>query len=354
MLKTEYKVIGVMSGTSLDGVDLVSVTFNFNIVWKFTIHQTTTIGYNDYWLNILKNLIDFSIEELHGIDKNFTSYLAEFIKDFINEFKIKDIDAICSHGHTALHQPDKRLTYQIGNLPNIADLLNQRVVCDFRIQDVELSGQGAPLVPIGDQLLFPQYDYCLNLGGFANISTKINNIRIAYDICPINIVLNHYVTQFGLDYDDEGKIASAGKINSNLLDRLNALEFYRLNFPKSLGLEWVNNEVFPLIDSYNLSVKDVLRTFVEHIAIQVSNEINNKVNANVLITGGGVYNLFLVQQIQRFTKNKIVIPSNEIIEYKESLIFGFLGVLKLRNEVNCLSSVTGATKDHCTGKIFHP
>ncbi|RLD25838.1 MAG: anhydro-N-acetylmuramic acid kinase, partial [Bacteroidetes bacterium] len=178
MLKTEYKVIGIMSGTSLDGVDLVYATFSFNEAWQFLIHYTETIPYEKYWLDILGRLISISKDELKYIDEKYTSYLTNIIKDFIEKFDIKDIDAVCSHGHTALHQPEKGLTYQIGNLPNIANLLNQRVVCDFRKQDVELGGQGAPLVPIGDQLLFHKYDYCLNLGGFANISTEINNTRI--------------------------------------------------------------------------------------------------------------------------------------------------------------------------------
>ena len=354
MLKTEYKVIGVMSGTSLDGVDLVYVTFNFNTVWRFSIHKTSTISYNKHWLDVLESLITLSQDELKQIDENYTLYLAKIINNFIDENNIKQVDAICSHGHTALHQPDNSLTYQIGNLPNIADLLNQIVVCDFRVQDVELDGQGAPLVPIGDKLLFSQYDYCLNLGGFANISTEINNKRIAYDICPVNNVLNYYVKQLGLDYDDEGKIASTGKVNKELLSRLNALEFYKQDFPKSLGFEWVNDIAISLIDSFKLPIKDILRTFVEHIAIQISQEIETKSKASVLITGGGVFNLFLLQKIESYSNNDIVIPSKKIIEYKEALIFGFLGVLKLRNEVNCLNSVTGATKDHSTGKIFHP
>jgi anhydro-N-acetylmuramic acid kinase len=354
MIKTEYKVIGVMSGTSLDGVDLVCVRFYFNKNWKFSIYETATIPYNKYWLDILKRLVDFTLDGLKNIDEDYTIYLANLIKDFIEKFDIRDIDAVCSHGHTALHQPEKCLSYQIGNLPNIANLLNQKVVCDFRKQDVELGGQGAPLVPLGDHLLFPKYDFCLNLGGFANISTKMNNSRIAYDICPINIVLNHYVRQLDLDYDDEGKIASTGNVNDELLHQLNALKYYKNDYPKSLGLEWVKTNIITLIDSFSISINDILRTFVEHIAMQISKEINIKVKASVLITGGGVFNLFLIQQIQSYTTNKIVIPSKEIIEYKEALIFGFLGVLRLRNEVNCLSSVTGANRHHSTGEIFYP
>ena len=354
MLKEKYRIIGVMSGTSLDGIDLIYATFSFDGVWKFSIYNTTTIAYNNYWLNVLGNLVSFSREELKSADENYTVYLASIINNFIKEFNILEIDAICSHGHTALHQPEIGLTYQIGNLPNIAKLINQIVICDFRVQDVELGGQGAPLVPIGDQLLFPEYDYCLNFGGFANISAEVNNKRIAYDICPVNIVLNHYVKQLGYDYDDEGKIASAGKINSELLHQLNTLSYYKQGYPKSLGLEWVKIKIFSLIDAFNLSIKDVLRTYVEHIAIQISNEINIKKEASVFITGGGVFNLFLIERIKGYSINKIIIPSKEIIDYKEALIFGFLGTLKLRNEVNCLSSVTGAKKSHSSGKIYYP
>ncbi len=354
MLKTKYKVIGVMSGTSLDGVDLIYTTFNFDTIWKFSIHHSKTVAYNNYWLDILSRLVTMSEDELKSVDKKYTLYLAKIISNFIDKNNIIHIDAICSHGHTALHQPEKGFTYQIGNLPNIADLISQVVICDFRVQDLEFGGQGAPLVPIGDQMLFPQYDFCLNLGGFANISTEINNTRNAYDICPANIVLNHYVKQLGFDYDDQGKIASIGKVKKELLNRLNALEFYKQDFPKSLGFEWVKDTVIPLIDTFSISIEDILRTFIEHIAIQISNEVKTKQNANVLVTGGGVYNLFLIEIIQSYTNNKIVIPSKEIIEYKEALIFGLLGVLKLRNEVNCLSSVTGAKQDHSAGKIFHP
>ena len=354
MLMKRYKVIGVMSGTSLDGVDLVYATFSLDNIWQFSIHHAITVSYNASWIKILERLVTFSEVELKKIDEDYTIYLSKLIRDFIKQYDIKNVDAICTHGHTALHKPEEELTYQIGNLQSIAKLVNRVVVCDFRIQDVVFGGQGAPLVPMGDQLLFSQYDYCLNLGGFANISTEMNSQRIAYDICPVNIVLNHYVKQLGFDYDDKGKIASTGKINSDLLHQLNALKFYKQDYPKSLGLEWVNDHIFPLIDSFNLSIKDTLRTFIEHIAIQISKEISIEKDTSILITGGGVFNKFLIETIRNYTKSRIIIPSKEIIEYKEALIFGLLGILRLRNEVNCLSSVTGAKKDHSSGKIFRP
>tara|TARA_R110000868_G_scaffold96107_1_gene264334 strand:- start:5106 stop:6170 length:1065 start_codon:yes stop_codon:yes gene_type:complete len=353
MIKSEYKIIGVMSGTSLDGIDLVYASYKFFNSWDFEIIHSETLPYDNFWVEILKDLISLSEPELKQIDIEYTSYLAYKIKDFIIKNNISDIDAICSHGHTALHRPNKMLTYQIGNLPILASLLHHRVVCDFRVQDVKLGGQGAPLVPVGDDLLFSKFDYCLNLGGFANISTTFNKERIAYDICPVNIVLNAYVKQMGLDFDDKGNMASKGKINNELLKQLNELDFYKETHPKSLGLEWVKDFIFPLMDSFQLEVKDILRTFIEHIAIQISNELNNNKESSVLVTGGGVYNDFLFDSIKTYTNNAIIKPTKDIIEFKEALIFGFLGVLKLRGENNCLKSVTGAKYDHSSGVIFH-
>jgi anhydro-N-acetylmuramic acid kinase len=354
MMKNEYKVIGVMSGTSLDGIDLVYVKFQFDKIWKFSIIHSETVNYELHWIEKLKSLVLNSLEELKKIDIQYTSYLSIKIQAFIDKYQINQIDAVCSHGHTALHQPNKGLTYQIGNQPQIAEILNETVVCDFRVQDVEYAGQGAPLVPIGDKLLFSEYDFCLNLGGFANLSTDFDGRRIAYDVCPVNIVLNKYVKQLGFDYDDEGRIASEGAINKELLNKLNNLAFYKANYPKSLGLEWVGLNVFPLIDSFHLEVKDVLKTFVEHLAIQISTELNKKNTISVLATGGGVYNTYLFKRLEYYTSSSIKIPEKSLIDFKEAVIFGFLGVLKLRNEINCLQSVTGAKQDHSSGKIYLP
>lgn len=347
-----------MSGTSLDGVDLAYVTFTKAHQWEFKIHVAETISYSDDWLRILKQLLHFNLNELKQIDADYTLLLSDIIKNFVAKCEeipaFAGIDAVCSHGHTALHQPEKGLTYQIGNLPTLAKLIQQTVVCDFRVADVALGGQGAPLVPIGDALLFSKYDFCLNLGGFANISTDMNGERIAYDICPVNIVLNHYIQPLGWSYDDKGKIASAGTIHQELLDKLNGLEFYKKTPPKSLGIEWVVNQIFPLIDSFQLPTADILRMFTEHIAIQIASEINTKQNATVLITGGGAYHHFLIERLQSRSKNTLVIPDKEIVEFKEALIFGLLGVLKLRNEVNCLKSVTGAIMNHSSGKVYNP
>lgn len=354
MNKTQYRVVGVMSGTSLDGVDLVAASFSLDDgSWAYHIEAAHTEPYSAYWQAVLKDLVSQSMEDLQQIDKDYTEYLAGFIQDFIAANKLKALDAICSHGHTALHQPEKGLTYQIGNLPGLYELLQLPVVCNFRVQDVALGGQGAPLVPIGDALLFSDYDFCLNLGGFANVSTENQQQRIAYDICPVNIVLNHYVSSLGLAYDDQGQIASTGDIHQELLQHLNGLEFYKKEAPKSLGLEWVKQQVFPLINSFQLPIATVLRTFVEHIATQIATELNKAQEATVLVTGGGAYHRFLIHQIQARTSNSLVVPDKALVNFKEALVFGFLGVLKLRGAVNCLSSVTGAKQDHSSGIIFN-
>ena len=353
MIKSNYKVIAVMSGTSLDGIDIIYATYKYNKQWSFEINEAATEPYPKRWKLLLRGLSNKKMDYLQNFDEDYSAFLAEKIRIFIEIYKIEDIDFIASHGHTALHQPENQLTYQIGNRQILADLLKTKVICDFRVQDVELGGQGAPLVPIGDRLLFSDYKYCLNLGGFANISFEKDAQRIAYDICPVNIVLNHYVSKIDLEYDDKGKLALTGHVHSELLTRLNALQFYKEKPPKSVGIEWVETFVFPIINDFNLQIEDILKTFVEHVAIQISKHINEK-NTQVLVTGGGAYNDFLMSRISVYSESKIVIPESQILEFKEALIFGLLGVLKERNEINCLKSVTGAEKNHSSGKILMP
>ena len=217
---------------------------------------------------------------------------------------------------------------------------------------MQLGGQGAPLVPIGDELLFSKYDYCLNLGGFSNVSFNKNGNRIAFDISPVNTVLNFYANQLGLPFDDAGTLAKSGTVNSNLLQQLNDLDFYKTSYPKSLGMEFVNKEIVPLINSFSIAINHKLCTFVEHIAIQIA-AICTKPKAKLFITGGGAYNQFLIERLHvHLPLTEIVLPDDTTIQFKEALIFGLLGVLRLRNEINVLSSVTGAKIDHSSGNIF--
>ena len=344
--------IGLMSGTSLDGIDLAYIKMHENLYEDFRIIKAETVSYSNEWKKKLQEAINYDKKDLQILDVDYGEFLGKTLNNFIREHCISKLDFIASHGHTILHQPENGITLQIGNGQVIANVTQQKVVCDFRAQDVALGGQGAPLVPIGDRLLFTDYDYCLNLGGFANISYEENKQRIAFDICPVNIVLNYYTRKIGLEYDDEGKIASEGKINTELLIRLNELPFYQELPPKSLGLEWLQENTLPLVDKYEIDIPAILRTFVEHVAMQIGNVVKN--DATILVTGGGAFNTFLMKRIEFFAQTKIKQVSTELIDYKEALIFALLGVLKAQNKVNCLQSVTGAKKDHSSGNIFYP
>jgi anhydro-N-acetylmuramic acid kinase len=343
-----------MSGTSLDGIDLAYILFDKKDRWNFEILVAETIPYEASLEQKLREAIHYNAEKLQQLDKEYTIYLAETIEKFIKKHQINTLDAVCSHGHTILHQPENGITYQIGNLPLLGEILKnyaKSVVCDFRVQDVALGGQGAPLVPIGDELLFSEFDYCLNLGGFANVSFHQSGKRIAYDICPVNIVLNKYAKQLGFDYDDKGKLAKSGTYLLSLGEELHRLLYYKQKPPKSLGLEWVQEEIFPRLDAFKRKEIDILRTFTEHVARQLARNFN--IRSKVLVTGGGAYNDYLLERITYHKELVLVKPEPKLIDYKEALIFGFLGVLRLRDEVNCLKSVTGAQKDHSSGKIYN-
>ena len=352
MNKNEVFCIGLMSGTSLDGIDLVYVKFDKNRYKEYEIIFAETIAYADVWKGDLQKGIHFSSDKLIKLNISYGEHLGKVLLNFVDKFQIQKIDFIASHGHTILHQPANGITLQIGDGQTIANITKQKIVCDFRTQDVQLGGQGAPLVPMGDALLFSDFDYCLNLGGFSNISFQQDGKRIAFDICPVNIVLNFYANKLGFDFDASGKIASQGKINEALLERLNSLPFYQQRSPKSLGLEWVQENIFPLIDGLETDVSSVLRTFVVHVAMQISKIIYK--NNSVLITGGGVFNSYLIENIAYYSKIKISLEGEKLINFKEALIFAFLGLLKLDNQVNCLKSVTGASKNHSSGEIFYP
>lgn len=345
-----FYAIGLMSGTSLDGLDIVYVKFQKSDYANFEILLAETISYSDIWKKRLQNAINLDKNGTYVLHNEYGVFLGIKTKEFISKNNIQKLDFIASHGHTVFHQPEKGITLQVGDGEEILKATNCTVVADFRTQDVQLGGQGAPLVPIGDRLLFSGYQACVNLGGFANISYERNDLRIAFDICPVNIVMNYYSNKMGLEYDDKGALASKGTIHQGLLKELNSLTFYSKKPPKSLGLEWVQQYVFPLVDKYKLDSHNILRTFLEHVAHQISQIIQPF--DTILFTGGGVYNDFLIKRIEDIGKNNIIIPADDIINYKEALIFALLGLLKLEGQVNCLSSVTGAQKNHSSGKIF--
>ena len=340
-----------MSGTSLDAIDIALVQLVRNESWSFHVLKTKSIKYSNLWKERLLNGIKLSNNDLNNLNKDYTRFLGCAIKEFICENDINNLLAVCSHGHTILHQPDQGLTFQIGNLPDIARIIGVRTICDFRVRDVDLGGQGAPLVPIGDELLFHQYDSCLNLGGFANISSNRKGVRLAFDISPVNVVLNHFAQLLNCEYDDKGAFAKAGKLNKKVLKQLNDLPYYELSLPKSLGMEWVNTYIWDILSQIN-KLEDTLATFTEHVAIQIAKNLNE--NSRVLVTGGGAFNDFLIDRITFHSQAELIIPDRKTIEFKEALVFALLGVLRLRNENNILSSVTGASRDHSSGMIYLP
>jgi len=344
-----FHAIGLMSGTSLDGLDICFAKFEKQDSWNFEILKAETVPYSKIWEDQLRNSIHLSAEKLLELNSEYGFYLGKSVKNFIEKHQLENLDVIASHGHTVFHQPQKKFTLQIGDGRAVKLKTNLPVVYDFRSQDVLMGGNGAPLVPIGDELLFSQYDACLNLGGFSNISLKINDKRIAFDIAPVNIVLNKLVQKFNKNFDENGNLAKKGEINNELLSQLNSLDFYQQSHPKSLGIEWCNENVFPL--SQNIETVDALATFTEHVSQQISKVFNDNQLKNVLFTGGGTYNQYLIEKIKIKTATEIIIPEKEIIEYKEALIFAFMGILRLNNEINVLSSATGSSHDHSSGII---
>ena len=342
-------VVGLMSGTSLDGLDLCCVSFQFDGTWHYRILKAESVDYPPELREKLASAQTLSAQEYARLHSDYGLYLGEQVRDFLQRNQLH-ADLVASHGQTIFHQPSVRFTAQIGSGAGIAAMTGIDTVCDFRTTDVALGGQGAPLVPIGDAILFAEYDACLNLGGFSNISYAAGNKRLAYDISPVNFVLNHYAAQRGMSFDRDGNLARSGAIDDTLLARLNALPFYTQSGPKSLGREWVEAEVYPLIDSFQLPVETVLATFVEHVAMQIARHVRG---GQVLVTGGGARNVFLLERMQaQAPKVRYIVPDALTVDFKEALIFALLGALYMADLPNCLASVTGAAFDNMGGCLY--
>ena len=352
MYNNSINVIGLMSGTSLDGVDICLVSFENLDNTKYNIVFAKTFVYSKIWIKKLKESILLNKKELNKLDIEYGNLLSEYVKKFIKEFSITKIDIISSHGNTIFHEPEKGITLQIGNGNTINKNTKIQVISDFRSQDISYKGQGAPLVPIGDLKLFPNYKFCLNLGGFSNISIKNFEGIKAFDICPVNTVLNHDSKKLGYELDKNGVLSNKGTTNLNLLKKLNQMEFNNKSGPKSLGIEIVNSKILPLIEKFSLNPNDILRTYIEHISDQINRSVTYDTKNKILITGGGAYNQTLINAIKIKVKSEIIIPEKKIIDFKEAMIFAYMGLLRSKGEVNCLKSVTGALKDHSSGKVF--
>lgn len=344
--------LGMMSGTSLDGLDIACCRFGLSDdQWNYEILSAETINYSDHWRRRLEQAPQLNGLELSQLDADFGRYSGEQATQFISRNKCQPL-FVASHGHTIFHQPEQGLTLQIGHGAHLAAAAGIKVINDFRSLDVALGGQGAPLVPVGDALLFGNFGLCLNLGGFANISYQLGGQRLAGDISPANMALNLLARRAGKPFDENGAIAASGHIIQPLLKQLDALPFYQQRAPKSLGREWFELQMLPLIDAYDSSPADLLRTLTEHIARQVAAAADVIPSSTILATGGGVHNSFLIQRIGHCSRHNIFVPEPLLIDYKEALVFAFLGVLRLRGSNNCLASVTGARANNSGGSIW--
>lgn len=350
-----FRILGLMSGTSMDGLDIADVVFSKTSKesWKFELVNYKTFEYTDSLRSRLSKSLELTAIELAHLNNQMGSVFGQYVNRFIEEFKIpiNEIDAISSHGHTIFHQPENNLTFQIANGAVIASETGIHTISDFRSIDVSKGGNGAPLVPLGDFQLFGDLaDSFLNLGGFSNISYRNKKKILALDICPVNVVLNHLATLSGKNFDKNGDLGRKYDINQNIFDQLNQIPFYSKTGPKSLGIEWVNQEVFPILNNK----VEYISTFYEHIAFQIAQVLKERKIRSVFISGGGAKNSFLVERIKLHYPGQVIIPRYEIVDYKEAIIFAFLGLLRLKNKINTLCSVTGANSDSISGVIHIP
>ncbi|PHR34355.1 MAG: anhydro-N-acetylmuramic acid kinase [Fluviicola sp.] len=359
-MQNSYRIIGIMSGTSMDGVDIAYTSFSQSEQnsWTHEIKAVKTFPYTDKLLEVLKDSVNYSAVELSRLDKHLGTYFGHLVNHFIDEFKIdtSEVHAIASHGHTIFHQPENGFTLQIGCGSTIASLTNIKVINDFRTKDVINGGQGAPLAPIGDTLLFSDLaDAFLNIGGFANVCINTDKV-IAFDIGPGNLPLNEICQEdFNRPFDKNGEIAQSGKLRPRIFEILNTLDYYSTPPPRSMGTEWLEEFFRPLITSYSsVDPRDLLHTVTAHIAYQISANLNEFGVKSVLITGGGAKNKFLIDQITEQFKGEVIIPGEELIDFKEAIIFGFLGALYLDGQPNTIPSVTGAKKAVSGGVLHTP
>lgn len=349
-----YRTIGLMSGSSLDGLDLVFAELLENGgKWTFEIGAASCYEYSEDWRRRLETATTLSARDYQLLHAAYGHYLGAEINRFIDEKGLHyQVGLIASHGHTSFHMPAQRMTAQLGDGAAIAAVTHLPVVSDLRALDVAFGGQGAPIVPIGEKLLFPEYDLFLNLGGIANISVHSEEQHIAYDICAANRVLNMLADRSGKPYDAGGQMAALGQVHEGLLQQLNDLDHYRAPYPKSLANEFGTGTVYPLIRSFGLTHNDELRTYTEHIVQQVGRAAEGQ-SGRMLVTGGGAFNTFLIERLKTHLPGvEVVVPDETIVAYKEALVMALMGVLRWRQEYNVLSSATGAERDSIGGALW--
>jgi anhydro-N-acetylmuramic acid kinase len=358
-----YRTIGLMSGSSMDGLDIAFVELQENAgKWNYEILKADCYPYSEGWITRLKKATSLNALDYQLLHVDYGHYLGQQVNKFIEENELQyKVALIASHGHTTFHVPAKKMTAQLGDGAAIAAETHLPVVSDLRAMDVALGGQGAPIVPIGEKLLLGNYDYFLNIGGIANISANTDKY-IAFDVCAANRVLNMLANDASKEYDKDGEMAAKGKLNNGLLEKLNALNYYRQSYPKSLANDFGTDIIYPIIKEAGLAINDTLRTYAEHIAVQIKNAIaslSNRQpttgNRQLLCTGGGAFNTFLIEQLKERLKDlniEVIVPDKQLVNYKEALIMALIGVLRWREEYNVLSSVTGAARDSIGGALW--
>lgn len=351
-----------MSGSSLDGLDIVFAELEESRgKWSYAIQAADCYAYAPEWEQKLRTAVQLPAYDYLLLHSAYGRYIGESVNRFIDQHNLYHrVQLIASHGHTSFHVPRLGTTAQLGDGATIAAVTGINVVSDLRAMDVALQGQGAPIVPVGEKLLLPQHRFFLNLGGIANISYNQDHYQ-AFDVCAANRVLNMLAQQQGHAYDAGGNMAASGKINTALLTQLNGLDYYQQPFPKSLANDFGTDTIFPLIQSYQLPVADALRTYTEHIVQQVAYAVNQLQSApdaagsSLLVTGGGAFNSFLVKRLREALQPfhvEVVVPENELVQYKEALVMALLGILRWREENTVLASVTGATRSSIGGAVW--
>ena len=356
-----YRAIGIMSGSSMDGLDIAFAEFTeTGGKWSFEIIAASCVEYEMEWLQQLNAAANMSAKDYLFLNTAYGHYIGNKINNFIelNDLQHR-VNLIASHGHTVFHFPNKKMTAQLGDGAAIAAAVKLPVVNDLRSIDIAFGGQGAPIVPIGDKLLFGTYTYLLNLGGIANMSVNKEGNYIAFDICAANKILNFLALKLGLPYDAEGALAAKGKINDVLLQQLNALDYYKISGPKALDNSYGINMVLPIIEKANLITEDALATYTEHIIQQIKAAILNNnssaINPQLLVTGGGAFNTFLVHKLKEVLlplQILVVVPDSTVIKFKEALIMALIGILRWREETNVLATVTGASQNSIGGALW--
>lgn len=348
-------IAGIMSGTSLDGLDVAFCRFaQSGSGITFSLEHAETVSYDSEWKEKLLGAYDLDGASLMSLHAEFGRYIGHQLNR-IEEEKGLSASLVASHGHTVFHRPDKGFTFQMGSGASIAATTGTDTVCDFRTTDVALGGQGAPLVPIGDRLLFGGHRFCLNLGGIANISYEQGDEVLAFDICPANMALNLLASEAGMEYDAEGKMAMEGKANEPLLRKLRDLNMYKKSGPVSFGRESFDAEFKPLILDKNIPLNDRIRTVCDHVAERIAAVLFKAPGTTMLTTGGGAFNSYMVEAIEEQVSKHgihVVVPDPIIVSFKEALIFALLGWLRIREEVNAFASVTGAKHNSIGGCVY--